>query len=299
MSWHYILFGLVFESEIELPELIAADAGRSVDVFIRLGPLEDGLPSKPGLHPVAPGRALLCIGEAGRYLCVDGQAICVEPQPGVPVRNLRLFLLGSAMGLLLHQRGLLPIHANAVEIDGKAYAFMGPSGSGKSTLAVWFQDHGYRLYCDDVCVVSFDETGGPLAWPGLPRLRLWRDVLDRTGRDAAQFQRSFQDDDDWEKYDVPAMAVAAEPIALGGLYLLERADEREFELLGGVIAMDAVFANIYRGEFLSAGELERQWQTCLHLVATVPVQRWRRRWGHEQCDEEIRALLDQITGKIP
>ena len=77
----------------------------------------------------------------------------------VPDANIRLYLLGSAMGVLLHQRGLLPLHANAVEIDGKAFAFMGASGSGKSTLAAWFHDHGYRIIADDVCAVRFETEG--------------------------------------------------------------------------------------------------------------------------------------------
>ena len=83
--------------------------------------------------------------------------IVAEPRQGVPDSNVRLFLLGSAMGALLHQRGLLPLHTNAVEVGGRAFAFMGKSGAGKSTLAAWFHDRGFRIVADDVCVVGFDD----------------------------------------------------------------------------------------------------------------------------------------------
>ena len=61
------------------------------------------------------------------------------------------------MGAALHQRGILPLHANAVEIDHRAVAFMGASGAGKSTLAAWFHDQGYPILADDVCVIRADD----------------------------------------------------------------------------------------------------------------------------------------------
>src|SRR5258708_39789946 len=81
------------------------------------------------------------------------------------------------MGAIFHQRGLLPLHANAIEVGGQAVAFVGPSGAGKSTLAAYFRDRGYRVLCDDVWVVSFGSDGEPLAWPGVPRVKLWGDAL--------------------------------------------------------------------------------------------------------------------------
>ena len=124
------------------------------------------------------GGALLVVDKTARYFVADGSRIVVQPEEGASSRNVRLFLLGSAFGLLLHQRGLLPLHANAVEIDGRAVAFAGGPGAGKSTLAAWFSDRGFALIADDVAVIDF-EGKTPIIQPGLPRLRLWERAIER------------------------------------------------------------------------------------------------------------------------
>ena len=168
---HYRLFGLHLCSALDLPELCSDTLGGDPDVHIRMTRSD-----------VTDSEASLVIDGIARFAVRNGNEIIVSPEPGVPERNVRLYLLGSAMGILLHQRGLLPLHANAIEIDGKAVAFMGPSGSGKSTLAAWFHDQGYCVIADDVLVVRFDQEGQAQACAGLPRLRLWKDVLEATGR---------------------------------------------------------------------------------------------------------------------
>ena len=79
--------------------------------------------------------------------------------------------------MILHQRSLLPLHANAMVVEGRAIGFMGHPGAGKSTLAAWFHDRGFDVLADDVCVVTPGPDGRPLAHPGIPRLRLWREAL--------------------------------------------------------------------------------------------------------------------------
>ena len=154
--------------------------------MIRVAPISEER-SEPGLH-VEGEALLLTIPDVARYRIEGGTEIVVDAHPSAPDRNIRLYLLGLAFGALLHQRGLLPLHANAVEVDGKAVAFMGESGAGKSTLAAWFHDRGHRIVADDVCVVGFSKGGQAFAHPGLPRLRLWDEALEASGRSAADFQ---------------------------------------------------------------------------------------------------------------
>ena len=81
------------------------------------------------------GDADLVIPEAGSFAVRGGREIIVDALPEVPDRNLRLFLLGSAMGLLLHQRGLLPLHANAVSLGGRTIAVAGSKRCTSSSVA--------------------------------------------------------------------------------------------------------------------------------------------------------------------
>lgn len=294
----YRIFDLVVESEIELFGLAACTEADVADVRIKIGKID--------VDPVKNAKrdsdlALLEIDGIGRYLVSEGREILLEPAPGAHDRNLRLYLLGSAMGLLLHQRGLLPLHANAVEIEGKAFAFMGPSGSGKSTLAAWFHDRGLRIVADDVCVIGFDQRGHPHANPGLPRLRLWREVLELTGRDPVRFEHAYAGDPEWEKYDVPLSAdyVATTPVRLAAIYLLERGDPMAIEPLSGVAAAKALFANTYRGEeVVRSGKPREHWEACMRLVKRLPIFSIRRPWELSQRDAQGRVIIDHVRALL-
>ncbi len=287
----YKIFGLSIQSEIALPDLDEVRSEGSPDVAIRLGRVPRLLDGEEpqGLSVSANGAILNMIGVA-RYWITGGSEVLVEPCSGATERNLRLFLLGSAFGAILHQRGLLPLHANAVEIGGRAIAFMGHSGAGKSTLAAWFHDRGFKILADDVCVVRIQD-GRVLAHAGIPRLRLWKDALERTGRMAEEFEASF---DDAEKYNVPTQSRPSEDsIELSHLYLLSKPQEDVPAIvrLQGIEAVDALVANTYRGRYVPLmGQTQHHLRQCLVLVGKVAVFRAQRVWGMEGFDEQARLL---------
>jgi hypothetical protein len=292
----YALFGLQLVSELELPGFPEAQ-GRAQCVTIRFAPVP---PPPEGQVGAQDGALLLDVPGVGRFRIAGGEEILIEPASGASERNLRVYLLGSAMGALLHQRGALPLHANAIEIGGRAVAFLGRSGAGKSTLAAWFADRGHRILCDDVCAVSLEDGGRPMVEPGVPRLRLWDDALVRAGRDSADYERSF---DGQEKFDVPAAAASAvdRPLPLAACYVLGEpggGDKRGIERLAGAAAVDALVANTYRGRFATMlGLTERHLRLCLGVAASVPVHSAARRWGSD-CFEEEAARLAQHAAEI-
>jgi len=287
----YSVFGLTLASAIPLPELLPPLDAASVDIRIAIGevPRIDDAPSGLSVHP---GGALLTVPDVGRYWIADGRAILVEPDPGASDRNVRLFLLGSALGAILHQRELLPLHANAIVIERRAIAFMGHPGAGKSTMAGWFHDRGYPVLADDVCVVTIGPDGTPLAHPGLPRLRLWREALEAGGRTAEGLELSF---DGMDKYNVPIGQEVRGPVPLSHVYLLEKAKEgaeqEEVRQLRGVDAVDALVANTYRGAYLPlTGGTQRHLMVCVDLARRLPVFGAPRRWGFDRYDVEAQRL---------
>jgi hypothetical protein len=287
----YAVFGLTVASEIPLAELDPAPEGAAADALIRRAAIE--APENIPGYSTAGEATLLTVPRVGRYLICGGREILVDPAPEASERNVRLFLLGSAFGALLHQRGLLPLHANAIEIEGRAFAFSGHSGAGKSTMAAWFHDRSHRILSDDVCVVGFDEQGQALAYPGIPRLRLWREALEASGRAAEGFHRSF---DDLDKYDVPTEREAPlQPLPLAGIYLLRKAEEgdggAEVTRLTGVDAVDTLVSNTYRGGYLrTIGRTGEHLAACLRVARAVPVFRAQRHWGFERFEEQASRL---------
>ena len=286
----YSVFGLCVRSEIILDELRPYGSEVEPDVMIRFGKIDAMGP--PGYSHSEAG-TLLTIPCIARYLIHGGTEIVIDPDPGAAERTVRLYLLGSAFGALLHQCGLMPLHANAIEIDGRAVAFCGHSGSGKSTIAAWFLDRGHHILADDVCVVGFDETGTALAYPGIPRLRLWREALEASGRAADGYERSF---DALDKYDVPTTThKPAEPLPLQGIYLLRRAPESAAEgsivQLTGVDAVEALVANTYRGGYLKViGQSGQHLMACVRIAKAVPVFRADRIWGFDAFESQATRL---------
>ena len=216
----YTAFGLSIASQIGLPELAEGETTGAADVEICFGAVEAVLDGGREVEPgvTATADALVLDYAPARYLIRGGRQIVIAPKAGSSDRDIRSYLLGSAIGAICHQRGLLPLHANAVEVDGRAIAFAGPSGAGKSTLAAYFRNSGRRLLCDDVCVISFNSAGQPLAWPGIPRIKLWSDALAAFGRDVGDLERVYDGEDKFSLPFPPDPPLTAFP--LRGIYLL-------------------------------------------------------------------------------
>lgn len=307
-SHRYQLFGLRVASEMALPEALFDKAnGDQPDVTVRLQAID--LPTTAaGISP-APGGLILAIPDVARYWIREGREIVVDAVPGVPDKNVRLYLLGTAMGAVLHQRGLLPLHANAVEIDGRAIAFVGESGAGKSTLAGWFHDRGHRILSDDVCVVHGIEGGRPLVHPAVRRLRLCRDALLASGRSAEDFQPSYSGDSAFDKFDVPLAPGDATPLPLSAVVLLEFGERPDLEPLTSMEAAQVLFAHTYRGSLVEqVGKAELHWQAVTRLVTKIRILRWSRPCdqaafptGAENLVAALRALAsdgpDQALGR--
>jgi len=97
----------------------------------------------------------------------SGTTILFQPL-GQDQARLRLFLLGSAMGALLAQRGKLVLHAGCVAMGERALAVAGNSGAGKSTTTAALVQRGCTLLSDDLVAVSQGRVCS-----GYPFLRLW------------------------------------------------------------------------------------------------------------------------------
>ncbi len=293
----YSCFDFRFASEIPLGELTpaAVDDQREL-VVIRYGtPDEASGGDTPDWVVRSDGAAaVLRIPNVAHYTMIGGREIVVAPVAGASDRDVRLFLLGSALGVLAYQRGLLPLHANAVVIDGRAHAFCGVSGAGKSTLAAYFADRGYPVLCDDVCAISLDADGRPLAWPGLPRLKLWQEAADRFGHDTTRLDRAIEG---YDKFHVPLPTVAGTAsVPFASLYRLDRAEgdaPAEIVRLRGGDAMALVMHNSYRPEYVAPLGLRPA-----HFAAASAVARHagifvaRRTWGYDVFGQQADRLVE-------
>lgn len=300
---HYKIFGLVFRSDIALPSLEpAATPPCDPDVDVVLG-----APARPDpgvefidMQVEAVGdRVRLWVPECAWFEIIDGRTIVYQPEPGATAEQVALYLLGTAFGVVLYQRGMLPMHCNAIVHDGRAFLFCGDSGAGKSTLAAFLERRGYPLLTDDVCAVRFDADGRPIAYPGIPRLKLWTGSLEALGRSADGLSLIPWYDD---KYEMPMMrAMPTDPVPIAAIYHLRTATngaKPEIVRLGGLDAANAITANIYRrriADLLGAGP--EYLSAAVRIIAATPIFAMNRDWGLDRfeagglhAEEHFRAL---------
>jgi hypothetical protein len=219
----YCISGLCVSSEIVLPGLSAAAAGHRADVAIRRGPVPTKLDGAQKLGPtwqIAGDQFLLLVPKVARFLLSNGREITFEAEPGADDGDIPIYLLGTAYGILLHQRQQIVLHASAVRVNGKAILFCGASGAGKSTLAAALAQRGYPFITDDFCAVTVTEGGSPMVHPDGRQLKLWAQAieqLDLKSRSGARVRSRL------EKFYVDPGATHAEALPLGTLYALREA----------------------------------------------------------------------------
>ena len=120
---------------------------------------------------------MLCKGHFEFLVSGDGEQVRWRKLRDVPDEVLLTYLIGQVLSFCLLTRGIEPLHATAVVVDGEAIAFLGNSGAGKSTLAATFVQRGHALLTDDVLVLQADGEN-LLAYPSLPRLKLTPESAD-------------------------------------------------------------------------------------------------------------------------
>ena len=136
----YHAFGLNIASSIPFLDMPKTEG--IPDVVITYGKTPEALsdPNVSGVrYQAGPGKFFLQVDNVARYYAANGDNILIERESGAADEEVLLFLMGSAMGAILHQRNIQPLHGSAIKVDHEGVIFVGPSSIGKSTLAGGFQ----------------------------------------------------------------------------------------------------------------------------------------------------------------
>jgi hypothetical protein len=288
-------YGLFIASEIMLPELLPARQGSAIDVTITIGKIADGgLADGEQLGPFlwsSPGEFWLEVPGVARFLVRGGAEIVIEPAPGIDEDSVRVFLLGSAFGALLFQRGHLVLHGNAIRIGDGCMIAVGHSGAGKSTLAAGFHRRGYPVLADDVVPIDEDCR----AIPGFPRIKLWHDVAEQLAIDTSGLRRIRPNT---EKFNLPIREDFPEaPVPVKWIYVLssEHQETMTIDPIAGLRRFMPLRNNTYRIRYLDGMALKpRHLELCGRLARQVRLARLARpRLGFT-----LEPMIDAILADI-
>jgi len=296
----YECSGLRIASEIPLPGRCIEDQNPlGVDLTIRRGEARTSPFERPSVDVVAEliengyPRYTICRVE-DKYVCrvvnvadfvIDGElrAVVCHPVPEGPEGVIPIIIAGTVSAFVLAMRGRCVLHGSAVEVDGRAIAFVGISGQGKSTMAAMFCAQGASLVTDDVLPLGFEfETGSP---DSVHCLRSSEEI--RLRRNAVSLADYFDDPTAIrltpdERYAVKPLVTALEKIPLAAV-VLPRPD-REISRVG-VRTLPNGEASFWLNRcqriegWRDRDLLSRQFADAGRVAASVPVFEVTVPWG--------------------
>lgn len=296
-NYHYRVAGFLFRSDFPISELGSIDPGdNAADVQVRKGSVPASLTS-PTLSiswlAVSADECRLEIPSIGRFFIRGGVEVVVDPDPAAAPEDLDPYLLGIVVGVICHQRGLLALHANAVEIEDGCVAFVGPSGAGKSTLTGFLSQRGYRMVTDDVCLIRFHDNQATVC-PTTPRLKLWKNTLNAMGHESEPLKRVLSRLD---KFSLPVnQAIGVLP--LRRVYVLAQpaiGEPEGIRRVTGAEAIKSLMDNLYHPEIGWATRGEAIFAQCRTLLNTVECYRLTRRLGFDEMGTVIDRLEEHFV----
>lgn len=325
----YRLYGLDLASSLPfasaVPEVPESEAGAPPDVTFELVRSATGavLPVEASDEQVvyrspergAHGESVLVASRAGSWIALhyageatlglDEDVVRGRPErPGADgLALVELRLLGPGLACWLERSGLLALHAAAVTVEGRAVALLSANHGGKSCLAATLVASGLPLLTDDVLALETAPSGGFLARPSYPQMRLWPPDAVRFAGSRLSVPSLPRAHPDFDKVRVPVGAGGLgtfdlEPRPTAVVYLPERraVAAPAVEPLPPRAALVAVLRRSFLPRLVEAlGWGPRRLDLLARLVREVPVRRLVLPDGFEHLPRIRDALLEDVA----
>jgi hypothetical protein len=307
MSYRYTAYTLNLESDWALPALVSTDG--MPDVTIReVSPTDfpKAVQQQPGWYLADPNHIFLNASGVGLCGIEGGQRIFAAADPTLSSATWGVFLISTALNLLLFQRDFLLLHASVIVIDGKAAGFLGASGWGKSTLAAAFEARGHSIIGDDTLAIDLHNPGFPLALPAYPQMKLYPDALMMVGVAPEPLPRVSNSRRSGDEKRLFAIAdhFMLEPTPLRYLFVLDKDDFANVERLNAGESFRELLIHSFVGKTAAQfgvnllavpARAQRHLEQCTNLVTSVPIHRLRRRWSLDAIDEAVSLIENTIA----
>ncbi|MDJ0798464.1 MAG: hypothetical protein QNJ51_16860 [Calothrix sp. MO_167.B12] len=275
--YFYQAYSLNIRSDFSLPELPSSNSGS--DLYIQQGQVD--LPAMEGSNIPRQGieamfggtvaEAYLYWPGVAKFMATGGNRLIVEPTATAIERQvLSLYILSEALGLILHQRNLLLIHASAILVDDQVIIFAGYPGAGKSTTAAAFAQVGYPVLSDDMVAIDVTPEHGVVVLPAFPQVKIWPASIEGLGYDSTNLDRLFPSSPKRviRQFDnFPTQA-----IPLSHIFFLEKGSEFSFTPMTNpeaILTITKFFS--CPNDLLQGQALARHFQQCIQILKQVGI----------------------------
>ncbi|MFC2152304.1 hypothetical protein ACFLSE_07225 [Bacteroidota bacterium] len=292
-TFTYKAFGLIIDSEFEIPELAVHEGLSDIDIILGKTPKQLNKITRQGVkYQATKNEFLLEVDDIARYYIKEGNQVIVELLKEATDKEVRLFLLGSAFGALFLQRGLLPIHGSTIKFGNSATIFTGLSGVGKSSIAAYYLQLGYKILADDISVVNEKFE----VFPGLPNLKIWNDVLEKLKINKEPLTEIRPN---IKKFHLPfSTNYFNKPISLKNIVVINIKNSSGFEIeeLTGIKKFNTIKNNTYRYQFIKGLEKQQNhFQLLNKLLPQIKVYKVARPQSPLALSEFGNFILSNIN----
>lgn len=300
-KWFYKVYGLIVESDIEIPELLSIDKNENkVDIKIKKDIIpKDVIEKIPSYSwfKYDVDSMVFTVKNIGSFYIYDGKNIIVQPSENEDNQGIKTFILGTSFGMILLQRNKVAIHGGAILIGENAIILTGQSGAGKSTLTNAFRQYKYPFMADDVSstIELQDEI---FIEPAYPQQKICRDAMEKMGYRIDDFKLI---DEDREKYVIPTHeSFVKEKRKLKAIFEIEPYDGEEVKIeeVSGGEKMKIILRNIYRIEIIVPhGIPPTYFKKVINIAKNTLVFRIKRPRDQFSVDRQIELIERELMLK--
>jgi hypothetical protein len=224
----------------------------------------------------------------------DLSTVHVHPRVGSDPGVAAILVCGAVMSFLLYLRGAAVLHGSAVDLGGRAVAFVGSSGMGKSTMATLLCASGGAMITDDVLRVDLDD--GPRVRLGATdaRLRKGADTLLERFGGAGPATRTSAD----QRTVLRLGTGAADRLPLAAIVIPWPDRDHDQVEVSRLAPVEAVFALITYARLLGWRDKEivdGHFAQVARVAREVPVFTARIPWGPPFADDLAEQLVSRLA----
>lgn len=303
-KYTYSVYGLIVQSEIQLPELMEYDKTKEqiadVTIICKNVPEDIQKALKEGkVDCFKKDQIWFSIKNVATYYIKDANCIEFEAFPEADNQKIKSFLLGSAFGMLLIIRKSIAIHGGAVVINENGIILTGDSGAGKSTLTAAFREKGYDFLADDVSVIEEDKNYNLTIMPGYPQQKLCSDAVEKFKYSNISSIKKI--DEDRDKYAIAIENKFRKTGAkLKAIYELSIGDVEIVQVrkITGTKKLNIILNNIFRFGLVDYIGIDPiYFKKCVQLAKNIDIYKIIRPKEGYTIDQQIE-IIEKSIGEL-